>query len=131
MLIVVMAFLQETASETVLIPDSSIGSQISIAKIVQAVHQHLHYPYSRGTVGAARLPVLALYSAYNLLIPDVKRYAGKTLASLQAHTSPDSRSKSLGDIDINSPDGTCFESLEIKYNKTHHCRYDSYRLPQI
>jgi len=60
---------------------------------------------------------LAIYSVYNLLLSDVKRYDGKILAPLESHTSPDSRSKTLGDIDVNNADNSCFESIEIKHNK--------------
>jgi len=61
-------------------------------------------------------PILSNFHAPKPM-PDVKRYEGKILASLESHTSPDSRSKSLGDIDVNNDDNSCFESIEIKHNK--------------
>jgi len=64
-----------------------------------------------------KLSVLAMYSMYVILVNESRRYSGKFLVPLESHTSPDSRSKSLGDIDVNNADGSCFESVEIKHNK--------------
>ncbi len=90
-------------------------SDLTIARIIEAVSQHIRYDYS--VAGTARLPVVAIYSVYNLLMSDVKKYEGKILAPLESHTSPDSRSKALGDIEVKNPDGFCFEAIEIKHNK--------------
>ena len=61
--------------------------------------------------------LLAMYSMYVIFMKASKRYRGKSLAPLKFHTGPDSRSKPFGDIDVNYPDNTPFESVEIKYNK--------------
>lgn len=63
------------------------------------------------------LCALAMYSMYVILMDESNRYSGKFLVPLESHTSPDSRSKSLGDIDVNNADNSCFESVEIKHNK--------------
>lgn len=95
-----------------------VSSGVTISKIIEAFKLHIYYDYPRGVSGTARLPVLAIYSVYKLLMSEVKRYEGKILLPLEPHTSPDSRSKSLGDINVNNPvDNTCFESVEIKHNK--------------
>ncbi|MCC7130015.1 MAG: hypothetical protein B6D39_05540 [Anaerolineae bacterium UTCFX2] len=94
-----------------------VVSDVTIARIIDALSLHILHNYGRGVVGTARLPVLAIFSVYNLLMLDVKRYSGKRLSPLEAHTSPDLRTKSLGDIDVNNADNSCFESVEIKYNK--------------
>lgn len=91
--------------------------EVSIAQIVEAVRQHIWHDYEQGQSGTARLPVLAIYSVYALLVHELKRYDGKILAPLEAHTSPDARSHALGDIDIRHPDGLVFESVEIKHGK--------------
>ncbi len=109
--------LEATAKDDTLFAKVHITSSVTISKIIDAFNLHIRHDYGKGVVGTARLPVLAIYSVYNLLMPDVKRYAGKILVPLESHTSPDSRSKSLGDIDVNNPDNTCFESVEIKHNK--------------
>ncbi len=92
-------------------------NEVSITKIIDAITQHIRYSYPQGTVGTARLPVLAMYAIYRLLLPDLKRYEGKILAPLESHTSPDSRSKALGDIDILNTNQSSFEAVEIKHNK--------------
>ena len=118
MLVVLMGLIFEaTAKDDTLFAKIKVAGGITIAKIIDAISQHIRYDYGKGVVGTARLPVLAIYSVYNLLIPDVKRYSGKILVPLESHTSPDSRSKSFGDIDVNNADNSCFESVEIKHNK--------------
>lgn len=109
--------LEATEKDDSLFTQVQVEGDITISKIIDAISQHIRYNYGRGVVGTARLPVLAIYSVYNLLMPDVKRYSGKILLPLESHTSPDSRSKSLGDIDVNNADNSCFESVEIKHNK--------------
>lgn len=109
--------LETTSKDDALFTKVQVTSGVTIAKIIDALSLHIRHDYGKGVVGTARLPVLAIYSVYNLLMPDVKRYSGKFLAPLESHTSPDSRSKSLGDIDVNNADNSCFESVEIKHNK--------------
>ncbi len=118
MLVALMGLMFEAVSkDDALFAKVQVTSGVTIAKIMDAISQHIRYDYGKGVVGTARLPVLAIYSVYNLLMPDVKRYSGKILVPLESHTSPDSRSKSLGDIDVNNADNSCFESVEIKHNK--------------
>lgn len=118
MLVVLMGLMFEaTTKDDTLFTKVQVAGGITIAKIIDAISQHIRYDYGKGVVGTARLPVLAIYSVYNLLMPDVKRYSGKFLVPLESHTSPDSRSKSLGDIDVNNADNSCFEAVEIKHNK--------------
>lgn len=96
---------------------SEFSQDFTVAKIVEAVQRHIYYRYSKGAVGTARIPVLAIYAIYNLLMSEVKRYSGKKLMPLETHTSPDSRSKALGDIQVNNDDGSCFEAIELKHLK--------------
>jgi DNA (cytosine-5)-methyltransferase 1 len=109
--------LEATAKDDLLFTEVQVARGATIAKITDTISLHIRHNYGKGVVGTARLPVLAIYSVYNLLMPDVKRYSGKILMPLESHTSPDSRSKSLGDIDVNNADNSCFESVEIKHNK--------------
>ena len=118
LLVVLMGLMLEaTEKDDALFAKAQVAGDITIAKIIDAISQHIRYNYGKGVVGTARLPVLAIYSVYNLLMPDVKRYSGKFLVPLESHTSPDSRSKSMGDIDVNNADNSCFESVEIKHSK--------------
>lgn len=97
------------------VPPVTFSGMLSIEQIVKRFEQHLVQPY-KGS-GTARLPVLAIYAAYQLLITDVRRYVGKSLKPLGAHTSADKRSRAAGDIEIANPDGSLFEVVEIKYRK--------------
>lgn len=108
---------EESAQDDALFNKPLTSGDIPIAKIIDAISQHIRYPYGKGVVGTARLPVLAIYSVYNLIMTDVRRYSGKILAPLESHTSPDSRAKTFEDVDVNNPDNSCFESVEIKHNK--------------
>ncbi len=94
----------------------SVLAKISIRHIVEAVKQHIEHPYAKGVTGAARIPVVAMYAMYQLMLPEIKFYSGTRLASLETHTSADSKSHSLGDIDVLLEDMP-FEALEIKHNK--------------
>lgn len=87
--------------------------RLSISTIIKILEMHFTYRYS--TPGASRLPTLAVYAAYQCMMSQVARYAGKTLCSLESHNSADSQSGRIGDIDINNADGTAYEGVEIKH----------------
>ncbi len=63
---------------------------------------------------SSRLPVIAIYSIYQILIPVLKRYENKKLVSLQVHTSSDKHS--FGDIEVYTKANKPFEIVEIKHN---------------
>jgi len=63
---------------------------------------------------SSRLPVIAIYSIYEILIPLLKRYDGKKLLPLQVHTSSDKHG--FGDIEIYDEKYLPFEVVEIKHN---------------
>lgn len=119
MLVALMGLmLQASAQDDILFANVRVASRLSIAQLIDAVSQHIHYDYGRGATGTARIPVLAIYSVYNLLLQEgFPRYAETILAPLESHTSPDIRSKSLGDIEIKNADGSYLEAVEIKHNK--------------
>ncbi|MCY4088646.1 MAG: hypothetical protein OXF49_00745 [Candidatus Saccharibacteria bacterium] len=86
--------------------------EISIEQVVDILNQHFS---GSTTIGTARLPVLAIYSIYECMMMQVARYQNKTLLPLKSHTSADSRSKDIGDIQINNNNHP-FEGAEIKYD---------------
>lgn len=63
---------------------------------------------------SSRLPVIAIYSIYQMLIPILKRYENKKLLPLQVHTSSDKHG--FGDIEIYTKNNKPFEIVEIKHN---------------
>lgn len=107
--------IEKTTEDETLFDSSEVLGNLTIEKIVEAITEHLQHKYS--VSGAARLPVLAIYAVYEMLMSDVKRYVNKQLAPLESHTSPDSRSKALGDIEVLNENGICFEAVEIKHRK--------------
>jgi len=86
---------------------------LPIATIVFLLSKHFDTKYS--AEGASRLPVIALYAAYQCLINETKRFQGKTLLPIESHTSADSRSGRIGDIDIVDEKEKVFEAVEVKH----------------
>ena len=84
-----------------------------IAKIVSMFERH----FALAVVGTARLPVLAVYAIYLVMMDELSRYEGKTLLELQRHSAADTRTGALGDIEIAREDETIFEALEIKHQQ--------------
>jgi DNA (cytosine-5)-methyltransferase 1 len=63
---------------------------------------------------SSRLPVIAIYSIYEILLPKFERYKNKRLLPLQVHTSSDKHG--FGDIEIYNETNNPFEIIEIKHN---------------
>lgn len=86
---------------------------LPIATIIKLLTKHFNSKYSAD--GASRLPVLALYAAYQCLIQEAKRFNSKTLLDIESHTSADTRSGRIGDIDIVDDKNKSFEAVEVKH----------------
>lgn len=86
---------------------------LAIDTIIDVLVRHFNFSYK--SRGASRLPVLAFYAIYEVLTNELKRYSGMQLMPLENHTSADSRSGRLGDIDILDIDGNPFEAVEVKF----------------
>jgi DNA (cytosine-5)-methyltransferase 1 len=83
---------------------------ININSVLQMLEKH----FSTDERGTSRLPVIAIYSIYQQLFKQVKRYKNKSLRPLNVHTSSDKHG--YGDIEIWNKDDTPFEMVEIKHN---------------
>jgi DNA (cytosine-5)-methyltransferase 1 len=81
---------------------------ININSILQMLEKHFSMRLS------SRLPVIAIYSVYQQLFKQVKRYNLKILRRLNVHTSADKHG--YGDVEIWNNDNTPFEMIEIKHN---------------
>lgn len=66
-----------------------------------------------GKLGS-RLPVVAIYSIYEMLLPKFERFKNKKLLPLQSHTSSDKHG--FVDIEIYDRKNNPFEIIEIKHN---------------
>lgn len=85
---------------------------LSIAELVERLRQH----HDVNASGAARLPVLAVHAILTVLARETDRYRNCTLLALESHTTADSRSNLIGDINVVDGDCTLFEGYEIKHN---------------
>ncbi|MDX2161658.1 MAG: hypothetical protein SF162_10060 [bacterium] len=114
-MLVLLAELNALAAQFPSRTESQALSFVSVQTITQALKAHFFTRYSGS--GASRLPVVALYSIYQLLM-DTKRYDGKRLLPLKKHTTSDRRARSLADIEIiENESGAFFEIVEIKHQK--------------
>lgn len=87
--------------------------QLPISRIIFLLDEHFNSSYTSD--GASRLPVLALYAAYQCLVQEAKRFEGKSLLDIESHTSADTRSGRIGDIDIIDENNKVFEAVEVKH----------------
>lgn len=86
---------------------------LPISTIITLLSKHFDTKYS--AEGASRLPVLALYAVYQCLLNETKRFENKTLLPMESHTSADTRSGRIGDIDIVDEKERAFEAVEVKH----------------
>ncbi len=86
---------------------------VTIENIMTLLNYHFSYNYR--VSGASRLPVLAVYSVYEMLM-SIERYRGKTLSPLKSHTTSDIKSGGIGDIEVVDDNGNFFEAVEIKHD---------------
>jgi DNA (cytosine-5)-methyltransferase 1 len=106
------------------------SSKLSISDICHLLEDHFEQSNS---YGKSKLPVIAIYSIYECLIKELKRFENKTLVPLGHHTSADLRSKAIGDVQVNDENEQPFEGVEIKYKKqiTHQLVNDAYQKLKI
>ena len=85
---------------------------LSISETVDKIRRH----YAMQFQGAARLPVLAIHAMLSIVTREVERYAECSLLPLEHHTAADTRTDTVGDVQIVNSDGVPFEGYEIKHN---------------
>ena len=85
-----------------------------ISSIVTFFESHFSQKYT--SKGASRLPVLAIYSIYQAMMSQVKRYERKNLRKLQNHAAADAQTGAIGDIEIEDDEARLFEGVEIKHD---------------
>lgn len=111
-------YLEYLFRQLILLKDSRI-TQISRldnteTPINKAIYTIEDYLKKASGSGVARLPVLAIYSVYECVMHQMQRYKDKDLLKLRSHTSADSKSGDIGDIQINY-NSRPFEGIEVKY----------------
>ncbi|MBF4473929.1 MAG: DNA (cytosine-5-)-methyltransferase [Methanobacterium formicicum] len=89
-------------------------SDFNISDIINSLNNHFYFDYK--SRGASILPVIAIYSLYEVLINEISRFDRKYLDELQSHTSCDRSSGATGDIVIkNQDDDEIYEVVEVKF----------------
>jgi len=88
--------------------------KLTISKIIETLDAQFSYHYE--DFGGSKLPVLAFYAIYQIIIDEVSRYDDCKLKELGSHTASDRTSKSAGDIEL-FKDLVLFEAIEIKLDK--------------
>jgi DNA (cytosine-5)-methyltransferase 1 len=88
--------------------------KLTISKIINLLEEQFTFNYE--TSYGSKLPVLAFYSIYKIIIDEISRYHNCTLKALGSHTASDRTSKSAGDIEIFN-NSELFEAIEIKLDK--------------
>ena len=93
-------------------------AHIKINDIILYLEEHF-YCKAYTSKGTSKLPVLAIYAVYQLLIKEIGRYKLCTLKPLGSHTASDKTSGSAGDIEISYTEipQQLLEVIEIKYQK--------------
>ncbi|RKU38045.1 hypothetical protein C6496_07780 [Candidatus Poribacteria bacterium] len=89
--------------------DQILSRTITIENIVNILKCHFSVDM------ASRLPVLAMYSIYEMFM-GIERYEGKVLSPLKSHTTSDIKSGGIGDIEVLDENEDFFEAVEIKHN---------------
>jgi DNA (cytosine-5)-methyltransferase 1 len=94
--------------------DLAKPKNLSISTILDVLYDHFNSKYK--AEGASRLPVLAIYAIYQCFILEAKRFSSMTLVPIESHTSADTRSGRIGDIEIIDVKNRPFEAVEVKYD---------------
>lgn len=85
-----------------------------VLQITKLFETHFFYKY-KDSKRASRLPVLALYAIYTVLLEELSRFNGKTLKPLEAHSAADAQTGAIGDIEVVDAEGVAFEAIEVKH----------------
>jgi len=92
-----------------MVSKNNIGNEILIIDLISALEKHFASPNS------AHLPVIAIYSIYELLINEVDNYSGLLLRELESHQASDLRTGSVGDIELEDSEADVIEGVEVKH----------------
>ncbi|MEO0092333.1 MAG: DNA methyltransferase [candidate division WOR-3 bacterium] len=85
-----------------------MGKKLTINTVIKIFKDHFSTPRS------SRLPVVAVYTIYQILMKNVAIYKNKKLAPLKPHTTSDIR-RGYGDIEVYYNNGCPYEVVEIKH----------------
>ena len=84
---------------------------LTISQVIEKLIRHRDLQ----SQGVSRLPVLAVHAVMSILGKEADRYEGYSVLPLEPHTSPDSKTNLIGDINIVDGNGAMFEGYEVKH----------------
>ena len=87
-----------------------------VMQITNLFEAHFFYKY-KDSKGASRLPVLAMYAIYSVMIQELQRFDGKHVKELEPHSAADARTGAIGDIEIVDNAENVFEAIEVKHEQ--------------
>lgn len=114
-ILVILGYLKEIKEKNIviLVPLED-PETLSVDIIYKGLKKLINKKYEKS--GGSKLPVLVIYSIMKVFCKELKRYKGCEVKELGSHLSPDSRSKSSGDIEIFRNE-RLFESFEVKLDR--------------
>lgn len=89
-----------------------ISEKISILSLVNILELQFHNKYHEH--GAAKLPMLAFYAIYTILLKELHKFEGCYIPPVGSHTASDRTSKTAGDLEVFTQEGKILEAIEIK-----------------
>lgn len=109
-------YLKEIFRQLVLLREKSRNILLSRPKnkSIYAIVSLVREFWSQSSAGMSRIPVIAVFSAYQCLVHEVGRYSDHNLLSLLPHNAADNKTGRTGDIDLEL-DGKIVEAVEIKH----------------
>ncbi len=105
---------EKNKKNIILINPINKEASMTISEIMEALEKHFYFKYK--SRGASILPVIALYSVYECVINELKRFDNMYLEPLASHNSCDKSSGATGDIVVRrKEDDSIYESVEVKF----------------
>jgi len=98
--------------QTQLMKIPRVSTGYPIGTVVNLLKEHFSGDYH--SYGASKLPVLAIYSLYQIMVNELARFKSKKLLPLKSHVTADVKAGSLGDVEVVDENGDFFEVVEIK-----------------
>lgn len=89
-----------------------ISEKISIQSLVNILELQFHNKYHEH--GAAKLPMLAFYAIYTILLKELHKFEGCYIPPVGSYTASDRTSKTAGDLEVFTQEGKILEAIEIK-----------------
>ena len=110
LIVLLLGLIEARDRNTNLVLDRPVN--MSVANVVACLKAH----HAVSIEGVARLPVLSIHAILCILANDLERYRGCEVLPLEKHTSADTRSNLIGDVNVQDANGSLYEGYEVKHN---------------